>query len=1024
MHQRREVLAKLIRKLDEPHSFTLISGREQSGKSTLLQTFHESLLKRRDVITGFVQSRYREEPKVKLLSSLLASLYFRCSEKRKPERFREILANLEVALGELRQDQVIVSLFQATAASLQQEGLMEIAQNLEGFTTSKEQIFDLGIFLSKELTFDHLIRLVRILLQVIEDYKIVFIVDEADEREAWMNKDWGIERFHLYLAKDTEDQAEEGIKLATENTEFTEKEFLSSPSSYLSVTSVTSVAKNENSYTIKLEPLEISPKDHPSTKKILASCNQEQQETLFTMAILKYPLPLPELAKLLDFKETKCLDLIREFEKSLLLKRVYMEGENLFCFASQEKQKAVLDFGRESLGLESFHIKAGAYFANSISLPTLEAPSSFWTNLSLSSYHYGQAKEKDPGQFYSLALSGPSCWKELLSHSYFASLETPFKIIIYYYLVREGSEDLSILQEAARNLENEKLKIEYAKALFYLANYAGREGKFDRLIELISRAREFLDKNPGIHQIRVIYAHALTNASFDLASGKKFEKLYVNIEQLARMAETNQNADEIKVLYTRALAHTSKQLGRTEAMISILRDLIKENPGAFYLKVNCLKALVNLSFDLQLKDEGEEIKKIIEEMEALLEKDPDFTESRIALAKVIANLSLSLGREKKFKELENKLARLASMTNQEESQRRPEMAIIYGQALSNAASDLGEALEFETLKIIVDRIRWVAWEYPVVNLIYARALSNASLDCGEASREEEREQYLSSLESLAQTSSPFAKKLKVVQAKALACAIMIFGQQKDFPRIGAKTKLLNKLGKEAKSKEVLTICKQSLFNLTNYFGNLKEWENLKESLKELKDLENVLGEGQKSYLQALLNAILISGLGENFKQMEEYFHILQEEAKREGKVMDIYLKGLINACLCWGKAGRFDPLNLYLGRLSKACKEKRGDIIETYAYILLNTADALEKHGQHQELKEIIEKARLLMEGYPRQEMLKVTYAKILLNAYNNFSEKEELIEANLIINRIEEAATRHQEIKTFLKRYDFPLLK
>ena len=139
MHQRREVLAKLIRKLDEPHSFTLISGREGTGKSTLLQTFHESLLKRRDVITGFVQSRYREEPKVKLLSSLLASLYFRCSEKRRPERFREILANLEVALGELRQDQVIVSLFQATAASLQQEGLMEIAQNLEGLLHLKNK---------------------------------------------------------------------------------------------------------------------------------------------------------------------------------------------------------------------------------------------------------------------------------------------------------------------------------------------------------------------------------------------------------------------------------------------------------------------------------------------------------------------------------------------------------------------------------------------------------------------------------------------------------------------------------------------------------------------------------------------------------------------------------------------------------------------------------------------------------------------------------------------------------------------
>ena len=207
----------------------------------------------------------------------------------------------------------------------------------------------------------------------------------------------------------------------------------------------------------------------------------------------------------------------------------------------------------------------------------------------------------------------------------------------------------------------------------------------------------------------------------------------------------------------------------------------------------------------------------------------------------------------------------------------------------------------------------------------------------------------------------------------------------------------------------------------------KDTEELAEEgikLKELKDLENVLGEGQKSHLQALLNAILISGLGENFKQMEEYFHILQEETKRERKVMNIYLKGLINACLCWGKAGQFEPLNLYLGRLSKACKEERGDILEAYAHILLNTAGALEKYEQHQELKEIIEKARLLMEKYPGQEMLKITYAKVLLNAYNNFSEKEELIEANLIINKIEEAATRHQEIKTFLKRYDFPLLK
>ncbi|MEW5768297.1 MAG: AAA family ATPase [bacterium] len=1034
MYGRKEALAELIKKLDEPYSFTPIYGPEGMGKSTLLRIFYESLLKKNDLVVGYTHFRYREEPFSQLVASLLTSLHRRCYEKGEPDRFREILANLKTALGRLGSDRVIMALFGATVASLLEAGLKEIVRLLQPLAYG-EQIFDAGFSLSAELSPDRMVSLVRILTQVMEDYKIVLIIDEIDDDTHWILENWTMDRLHIYLAQDAEWRIGGGMKLAPLSRSEVEEYIREAAPAFLYRYNKTSLAqltegipfiiheliKKNISAPTDMERISsrLTKKDYSPIKERLAGYDQQRQGILLQMAVLKYPLPLDKLARLLNYNEDKCLRFLQGFEDDLLLNRIYLEREDLFCFSSRGKQKAVLGFGEEGPGLISFHRQAADYFTQAISLPTLEEPSSFWTNLAAVLHHCQAAGEKEAAEFYGLALNKAHPWKDLSRHPYFASLESPLKIIIHYHLIKSGEEDISVLPKIIRDKEaSEGLKVEYAKVLFCLAGQAGRERKIDRLREIVNLINDLFTENPQSRQISIIYAHTLTNACFDLGKEKEFKDLHTVINRLAHLAETNQDSEVIQILYAKSLAHTSQQLGGVKRMIHSVKDLAEDNPIAAYYYLN---SLINLSFDLGRRNKVEDIQEIIQEIETLINKNPSFLEAKIAMAKVIANASLSLGRTGRFKELEYNLTLLASIygTNKE----RREIAAIYGQTLTNAASDLGEAGEFNALQGVFDKIEALFQENPRINLIYGQALANACLDCGRQDQRKAMERYLSSLETLTQIFDPSYDKLKTIYAKALGWTVMISNKPENLYQMEDRLKCLNKLARKDKSSpEILTICRRIMFNLINYFGGLKQWEYLKMELTELEHLQEPYQEGEEIYLEALLNTVFFFGEAQRLDDMEEYLHVLQILAKREERAEDIYLKALVNACLYWGKNGRFSEMDAGLARLAEMAEKGRREAVRAYSSGLLNTSETLGKSGRFKELKKIREKIDILINKYPEEDWLKTIGAKILVNAYNDLQHEQKVIELNAVINEMEEMSRQYEEARIFLRELNFPL--
>lgn len=1034
MYGRKKALAELVKKLDEPYSFTPVYGPEGLGKSTLLRVFYESLLKKNDVVVGYTHFRYREEPFSKLFASLLTSLHRRCYEKGEPDQFREIFTKLKIALGRLGSDQVIMALFGAAIASLLEAGLKEIVRLLQPFAY-REQIFDAAFSLSAELSPERMVSLVRIFIQVIEDYKIVFIIDEIDDDTPWILGNWTMDRLYIYLAQDAEWRVGGGMKLIPLSESEVEEYIKEGAPELLYRYNKTSLAELTEGIPFIINELverkitaptdierissKLTRKDYSPIKDILAGYDQQRQKILLQMAVLKYPLPLDRLARFLNYNEDKCLRLLQEFEDDLFLNRIYLERENLFWFSSQGRQKAVLDFGKEGPDLISFHRKAADYFAESISLPTLEEPSSFWANLAAIFHHSQAAGDKEAAEFYHIALNKSYPWKDLSTHPYFASLEGPLKMIVHYHLIRSGEEDISILQDIIKNKEaSDRLKVEYAKVLFCLAGYAGKERNIKQLMDIVNLVKDISTENPRIRQIKIIYAHTLANASFDLGKEKEFKELHTVINRLAHLAEANQDSEVIRTLYAKSMTYTSQQLGGVKRMIHIVKDLARGNPIAAHYY---LKSLINLSFDLERRKKVEDIQEIVQEIETLISEDPSFFEARIALAEVIANASLSLGRTGRFKELEYNLALLASIYDTAKEQR--EIAAIYGQALANAASDLGEAGEFKALQRVFDKMDSLFQENPQISFTYGQALANACLDCGKQDQKKAVERYLGSLETLTQIFDSSQHKIEALYAKALGWTIMISSRQENLHQIEDRLKRLNKLARKDKSSpEILTICRRIMFNLINYFGSLKQWEYLKMELTELENLQEPYLEGEEIYLDALLNTVFFFGEAQRLEDMEEYLGILQVMAKREEKAEDIYLKALVNVCFYLGKNGRFSEMEAGLTRLAEMTGKGRREAVMAYSYGLLNASETLGKSGRFKELKEVRQKIDLLMSRYPGEDWLKITCAKILVNAYNDLQREQQVIELNAVINEMEQMSRQHEEVRIFLRELNFPL--
>lgn len=1035
MYGRKDILSELIGKLDEPHSFTPVYGHEGIGKSTLLRAFYESLLKKEDVVVGYTQPRYSEQPFSNLLVSLLTNLHYRCYEKGGSGRLREIIANLKTALGQLGSDQAVMALFGTAISSLLQTGSKEVARLLEPFAYQGQ----INFAFSPELSLDRMVPLVRIFSQVIPGYKIVFIIDEIEDDTIWMPENWTMDRLHIYLAQDAEWKTGGGIKLpplsdsevetyikeaAPELLYRYKKEHLARVTEGIPFI-IHEIVKTKITTPTEIETIssKLVIKDYSLIKGALADYDQQRQEILLLMAVLKYPLPLENLAQLLNCKQNKLLNFLQEFEDDLFLNRLYLERENFFWFSSQEKQKAVLDFGKESVGLTSFHRKASDYFAGCVTLPTMEEYSSFRPNLAAAAYHYQVAGDKEAAEFYHLALSQRYPWKTLSAHPYLGSLKTPLKIIIYYYLIKTGQADLSIFQSLIQDKEaSEELKVEYARVLFYLAIYAGHERKINRLMDIVNLIKKLSSENPHLYKIKVIYVHTLTNASFDLVREKEFKYLQIVITRLTYLAEANKDIEIINILYAKSLAYVSQQLGGVKTMIQTIKDLVEKNPKSVKVRVNYLYALVNLSFDLERKNKVEEIEEVRQEIETLAGKDLNFGEERIALAKIIANASLSLGRSGKFKELEDNLARLAAMSDQKNTWLKGEIMTIYGQTLANAASDFGKTAEFDHLERVIDKIKSLSKENPKLNFIYGQAMANACLDCGNRNKKKARERYQNTLETLTQIIGPSQEELKVLYVKTLVWNIMTLNKQKRIDQILTETDRLNKLLENAESSlEILTILRQTLFNLINYLGGLKQWEYLKKELTGLEKLQGPSGDGKRIYWQALFNTSFFLGQESRFDDMEAYLNILQTIAQREKEAKDICLGALINACFYLGKNGRFAEMNSYLTSLTQAAAQGETEAVRAYSYGLLNASETLGKAGRFEELKEVTQKMSALMSKYHEEELLKIIYAKILVNAYNDFSRSQKLIESNAVINEMEQMSMRYGKVKAFLRKLNFP---
>lgn len=1059
-------------------SSCIIYGPPGIGKTALLRTFYEGLLKEGEVVVSYTNLYPEIDPFSRLFACQLISLFNNLNKNGRKNDLMGLAGSIRHYLGEATKTKAMKGFLLHIKGYLVMSGFQEVAR-LADPLWDEEGLFELSRDLSFSLKTEEIISLVRAFEMALPDFRLVLTLDDfgiiKEERPDLFKGmiEYLPEGTHLYFAldKDIFDGLDLEIKEKIGSFElggmdkdgvkgWIKKEAPDLLKAY-GLEKIYQVSQGDPfiisewiKQGLKGEPPEIlRDRGLGFTSQTLNRYDPDKRRYILKIALTRQPLSIPEYARILNVDENMARHYLIEFENDFLISRAYLERENVFYLEHPIKKERIISNLRGEFDLNGLCKELASYSEGRISYPLEEDMAQFWTALRNTLYYYNLIKDgevKEARGFYSGLITllreedtgefGQSL-AELTLHPYFKNLTTRLKIILYGLLARFRMDDPTLFEETLNELDRfvstakpkEEFLIEYAKAFFYLANYLGKEEKVKEITDILIRIfSTMVYKNPRCEEIKIIYSHALYNLAYDLAGIQEFDGARNTLEALASLMDNNPDTSEIKVEYAKTLANTSSRLGeagRFDDLLNYLewlRTLVESEPKQSDIRIEYAKALTNASFHLGEGERFGQLNMVIENLKNLANAFHGLIEIKLEYARALANASAALSEKGKFKESNGLIEALATLTVNEGSLQ--EVKNVYVSSLFNLSSDLGEAQRFKALIDILARMKRLILSEPwheEISLAYARTLYNASYDLGKGGKFDELISNLSLLKEL-QRQNPHSE-IELIYIKTIFNTATDLAKAKQYGQMPKVLSVLEGLTNgEFKNPQTIGVFCKALFNLSSYLGENLQFDIMKETLNLLAALAKRRGgEIRKIYLDALVNTTAYFGKGRNFEELRGIIGEMEKSLSvSENNDMRLaYARVLVNASSHLGRAKRFDELKEILEKGRELFELDPDDerIKVSYLDVLVNAAASLGKKKSLDHLWEIITELKRINDTRG-DEQVGTAYAKALIALSDELERRGEVVELNRVMGILEDLSEGNPQVTALLRTVDFPL--